>query len=54
MWRCIRNEFTLDYPETSPERFNRLQLALTSAQRVLEILAGLSQKIRQRFSPTQP
>jgi hypothetical protein len=52
--RRIRNEFTHDYPETPPERFERLQLAIASAQRASQILEGISQKIRQRFPEIQP
>ena len=47
--RRIRNEFTHDYPETATERFERLQLALASARGLLEILAGIDQRIHQRF-----
>lgn len=47
--RRIRNEFTHDYPETMEERFERLQLAITSAQSVTEILNSMSHKIRARF-----
>ncbi|MDP2760184.1 MAG: hypothetical protein Q8O64_07220 [Sideroxyarcus sp.] len=48
--RRIRNEFAHDYPETIEERFERLQLAISSAQTVSEIFAFLSQKIRERFA----
>ena len=47
--RRIRNEFTHDYPETTAERFDRLQLVLASAHRLLEILTEIDQKIQQRF-----
>lgn len=52
--RRIRNEFTHDYPETDTERFERLQLAIASAHRALEILEGISQKIQQRFPDMLP
>ncbi|OGT20574.1 MAG: hypothetical protein A2V90_01575 [Gammaproteobacteria bacterium RBG_16_57_12] len=47
--RRIRNEFTHDYPETIAERFERLQLALASARRLVEILDGIDQRVHQRF-----
>lgn len=47
--RRIRNEFAHEYPATAQERLERLQLALTSARRLLEILAILDGKIHQRF-----
>ena len=47
--RRIRNEFAHDYPETMEERFERLQLANTSAQTVMEIFNSMSHKIRERF-----
>jgi len=47
--RRIRNEFTHDYPETMEERFERLQLALSSAQAVAEVFKAMSVKIRERF-----
>ena len=47
--RRIRNEFTHDYPETTTEQFDRLQLVLASARRPLEILTEIDQKIQQRF-----
>ena len=46
--RRIRNEFTHEYPESAAERFERQQLALASARRLLEIFAGIEVKI-QRF-----
>jgi len=51
--RRIRNEFTHDYPETASERFERLQLAVASAYRVLEILASIQKHIEQRFPGIQ-
>lgn len=50
--RRIRNEFTHDYPDTLAVRFERLQLALTSAQRVLAIFHLIQQKTQQRFPDT--
>ncbi|TXF13361.1 hypothetical protein [Pelomicrobium methylotrophicum] len=47
--RRIRNEFAHDYPATAQERLERLQLAFSSARRLLEILAILDGKIQQRF-----
>lgn len=47
--RRIRNEFGHDHPATAQERLERLQLALTSARRLLEILAILDGKMQQRF-----
>ena len=47
--RRVRNEFTHDYPDTVAERFDRLQLALTAAQRLLEILLGFERKAQQCF-----
>lgn len=48
--RRTRNEFARDYPETPQEQLERLQLALASARRLLEILAILDGKMQQRFS----
>jgi len=52
--RRIRNEFAHDYPETTEERFERMQLAITSAQTVIEIFNSLSHKIRERFPMMEP
>ena len=38
-----------DYPETAGERFERLQLALSAAERVTTLLETMSQKTYQRF-----
>ncbi|MDO8412740.1 MAG: hypothetical protein Q7S51_03000 [Gallionellaceae bacterium] len=46
--RRIRNEFTHDYPETIEERFERLQLAIASAQTVEKIFNSMSHKIHER------
>lgn len=51
--RRTRNEFTHDYPETSKERFERLQLALAAAGKVMGILEVMRQKICQRFPEMQ-
>lgn len=48
--RRVRNEFAHDYPETVDERFARLQLAIASAQRALQIWAGFQDKVRLRWS----
>lgn len=45
----IRNEFAHDYPETMEERFERMQLALSSAQAVADVFKAMSVKIRERF-----
>jgi len=47
--RRIRNEFTHEYPETTQERFERLQLAFESARRLREILAVFTSKTNDRF-----
>lgn len=47
--RRVRNEFAHDYPDTVDERFDRLHLALTAAQRLLEILVEFEQKAQQCF-----
>jgi hypothetical protein len=47
--RRIRNEFTHEYPEAAQEKFARLQLALASARRLLEILSIFVEKLGQRF-----
>jgi len=47
--RRMRNEFAHEYPETPQERFVRLQLAVTSARRLLVILSIFAEKIEQRF-----
>jgi len=47
--RRIRNEFTHDYPETAQERYERLQLAVISASRLLEIQEIFTDKISRRF-----
>jgi len=52
--RQVRNEFSHDYPDTAKERFDRLQLALSAAQRLLDILAMFEQKAQQRFPTVAP
>lgn len=52
--RRIRNEFVHDYPETATERFERLQLAVESAHRVLDILASIQKHAEQRFPGIHP
>lgn len=47
--RIIRNEFTHDYPEKAEDRQERLLLAMTSARRLTEILAGFEENVRKRF-----
>ena len=51
--RRIRNEFTHDYPETTEERFARLQLAIQAARRLLQLLSGIGLNIERRF-PVSP
>jgi DNA primase len=48
--RRIRNEFTHDYPESPRERLDRLQLAVQSAKRLLEILAAFEQSAQRHLS----
>ena len=52
--RRIRNEFAHDYPETMEEQFERLQLAISSAQTVTGIFNSISHKIRERFPGMEP
>lgn len=47
--RRIRNEFTHDDPETTEERFARLQLAIQAARRLLEILGGMTGNFERWF-----
>jgi len=47
--RRIRNEFTHEYPESAIDRFERLDLALKSAHRLVEIIESVGEKIIQRF-----
>ncbi len=49
---CLQDDMDESH-ETVMERLRRLPLAVTSAYRVLEILAGTSQKIEQRFPEIQ-
>ena len=48
--RRIRNEFTHEYPEMAKERFEKLQLAMSSARRLLEIFGIFGDKIKERLS----
>jgi len=52
--RRVRNEFSHDYPDTAKEQFDRLQLALSAAQRLLDILAMFEQKAQQRLPTVAP
>lgn len=52
--RTIRNEFTHDYPEETEERYERLQLAIASAKRLLEFVAGFEKRIKERWPTTKP
>lgn len=51
--RRTRNEFTHDYPETTKKKFERLQLALAAAEKVMAILEIMNQKIYRRFPEMQ-
>jgi hypothetical protein len=48
--RRIRNEFTHEYPETTQERFERLQLAFESARRLIKILGLFREKANERYT----
>jgi hypothetical protein len=48
--RRIRNEFAHDYPETTAQRFERLQLALSAAEKLMKVLDFVDGKIRHRFT----
>lgn len=48
--RRIRNEFTHEYPETAQQRFERLDLALKSAGRLVDIFDLVSERIIARFA----
>jgi hypothetical protein len=48
--RRIRNEFAHDYPQSKAERFQRLQLALRSAKKLMAIFESMGQKISARFA----
>lgn len=47
--RRVRNEFAHDYPETTAERFERLQLAIAAANSLMELFSGIDGKICERF-----
>ncbi len=47
--RHIRNEFSHDYPDTTEQRFERLQAAVSAAARMSFILTHMSAKVHQRF-----
>ena len=42
--RRIRNEFTHDYPEAESERFERIKLALSSAEGLVVLLDRMSSR----------
>jgi hypothetical protein len=44
--RQIRNQFTHDYPESSAERFERLQAAILAASQLISVFAQLRSKIK--------
>jgi hypothetical protein len=48
--RQTRNEFTHEYPETAQERYERLQTAFNSAQRLVAIFDVFKGKTGKRFS----
>jgi hypothetical protein len=43
--RQVRNQFAHDYPDSAPERFERLQAATQAASQLLAIMMKLSNKI---------
>lgn len=43
--RQIRNQFSHDYPDSSAERFERLQAATQAATQLLDVMAQFQQKI---------
>ena len=47
--RQIRNQFTHDYPDNTAERFERLQAATQAAHQLLDLMAHITTKLRQRF-----
>ena len=47
--RQIRNQFAHDYPDTSQERFVRLQAATNAARQIIAVMEHISSKLRQRF-----
>ena len=47
--RRIRNEFTHDYPERLAERFARLQLAWSAAERVLQLFSMLAERVEKLY-----
>lgn len=48
--RQIRNQFANDYPDSTNERFERLQAAIDAAHQLIAIIAHIDSKLRQRFS----
>jgi hypothetical protein len=44
--RQVRNQFAHDYPDSSVERFERLQVATRAARQLLEVVEGFTQKIQ--------
>ena len=48
--RKVRNEFAHDYPDSLPERFARLSLAIDSAHVLLTLFSQVVALIEQRFS----
>lgn len=47
--RRIRNEFTHEYPEALDERRERLELAISSARRLEQILGVVERRVVERF-----
>lgn len=47
--RQIRNQFAHDYPDTSTERFERLQAATQAARDLLDVMTQITTLLHQRF-----
>jgi hypothetical protein len=45
--RHIRNQFAHDYPDSVPERFERLQAAAAAARQLLTVMELFNQRLRQ-------
>jgi hypothetical protein len=52
--RRIRNEFTHEYPESAEERRERLDLAIASARRLVDLLGQFERQVAQRFPQPGP
>lgn len=47
--RQIRNQFTHDYPDAPPQRFERLQAAINAAGQLISVLDLITARLQQRF-----